>query len=356
MKKCACDQVYVHLVSETTSVVTILEDLIMTSTNTTSNPEIRNLRSDESDEFVTLMELAFADSIEEDRIDIDEIREVIKKVRTPLYKFFGKLLGKRMEFYVAEVEGTIASGIQLGIEKDEIYVANLMTRPNFQRQGLARELIQLTIRRARELNVNKVRLDAIADNIKAVNLYTSEGFETTYHSGLFQLDSTIERTEETHSDLVLHEVKKINTQDINAMLDDCFPESYLKAKGRKKFIKNIIPSRAIRFLARKLLGQSINNYAFHLDGEKKPRGIIEASQSRVEQRINLSSPILLEKDNDLLLEVIPKILEIEISYSGITTATITCSMHRTDTISKIESLGFKKLRENISMTKQLSVM
>ena len=37
----------------------------MNSRNSTSIPEIRELRSDESDEFVTLMELAFKDSIEE---------------------------------------------------------------------------------------------------------------------------------------------------------------------------------------------------------------------------------------------------------------------------------------------------
>ena len=81
--------------------------------------------------------------------------------------------------------------------------------------------------------------------------------------------------------------------------------------------------------------------------------MIEATQSRIQERIRLSSPILLEKDNDLLLDVIPKVLEIETGYRGITTASINCSMHRTDTISKIENLGFKKLRESISMTKRL---
>ncbi|MGY5881628.1 MAG: hypothetical protein RTV31_15360, partial [Candidatus Thorarchaeota archaeon] len=70
-------------------------------------------------------------------------------------------------------------------------------------------------------------------------------------------------------------------------------------------------------------------------------------------RIILSSPILFEKDNDLLLEFLPRVLEIETGYSGITTATINFSMDRTNAISKIESLGFKKMRETISMTKRL---
>ncbi len=325
----------------------------MESTDAPTSPEIRELRSDESDEFVKLMEFAFKDSIEEDRLDANEIRKVMKKIRTPVYKVLQRVLGMRMEFYVAEVEDTIASGIQLSIEKDEFYVGNLMTLPKYQRQGLARELLHLTFRRARESDVKKVRLDARADNINAVSLYTSEGFETTFHSGRFELDSAIESTEGTSNDVTVREVTKIATSVIDPMLDDCFPVSYLEAKGREKYLKDLIPSRAIRFFAGRLGGQLIHNYAFFVKGEKNPRGIIEASQSRIEQRIRLSSPILFEKDNELLLEVIPKVLEIETGYRGITTASISCSMHRTDAISKLESLGFKKLRESISMTKRL---
>jgi hypothetical protein len=148
-------------------------------------------------------------------------------------------------------------------------------------------------------------------------------------------------------------VKNIDRLDIDPMLDDCFPASHLEAKGRKNFLKDLIPSRAIRFHAGRLAGQSIHNYAFYVEGEEKPRGIIEATQSRIEQRIRLSSPILFEKDNDLLLDVIPMVAEIEVGLRGITTVSITCSMHRTDAISKIESLGFQKCRESISMRKRI---
>ncbi len=327
--------------------------IIMTSTHSTKNPEIRELRSEDYDELVTLMELAFKNSIEQDRIDADELRKVLKKINTPIYKVLQRVLGMRMEFYVADVEGTIASGIQLNIEKDDVYVGNLMTHPKYRRQGLARNLLHLAYRRARELDVKKVRLDARADNDKAVPLYTSEGFETTFHSGRFEMDSVIENVPSTSNDVIVRQVNNITTSEIDAMLDDCFPSSYLEAKGRSKFLKDLIPSRAIRFFAGRLGGQSIHSYAIFEDGEETPRGLIEATQSRIEQRIRLSSPILFERDNDMLLEVIPKILEIETGYRGITTASINCSMHRTDAISKIESLGFRKLRESISMTKQL---
>jgi ribosomal protein S18 acetylase RimI-like enzyme len=333
--------------------VITLRGIIMKSTDSTTIPEIRELRSDESDEFVTLMELAFKDSIEQDRLDADEVRKLMKKFHTPVYKVVSRAIGMRMEFYIADVKGTIASGIQLNIEKDEVYVGNIMTHPKYQRQGLARKLLHLTARRARELDVTKVRLDARADNVNAVSLYTSEGFQTTFHGGRFECDSVIESTKSTSNDLIVREVNKIPTSDIDAMLDDCFPASYLEAKGREKYLKDFTPSRALRFFAGKLGGQSIHTYAFYKAGEETPFGIIQASQSRIEQRIRLSSPILYEKDNNLLLEVIPKVLEMETGYSGVTTASINCSMHRTDAISKIESLGFKKLRESISMTKRL---
>ncbi|MHA1908369.1 MAG: GNAT family N-acetyltransferase [Candidatus Thorarchaeota archaeon] len=325
----------------------------MKSTDSTTIPEIRELRPDESDELVTLMDLAFKDSIEEDRIDTDEIRKVLKKIQTPVYRILQRVLKRKMRFYVAEVEDIIVSGIQLNIEKNEIYVGNLMTHPKYQRQGLARKLLHLTFKKARELGIKKVRLDAIADNVNAVSLYTSEGFETTFHSGLFELDSVIESTKSTSDHVIIREVTKIDTSEIDAMLDDCFPASYLEARGREKLLKNLIPSRVVRFFAGRLGGQSIHDYAFYKEGKKNTCGIIEASQSRIEQRISLSSPILFEKDNDLLLEVIPKILEIETGYGGATIASINCSMHRTDAISKIQSLGFKKLRESISMIKLL---
>ncbi|TFH09498.1 MAG: GNAT family N-acetyltransferase [Candidatus Thorarchaeota archaeon] len=326
---------------------------MMKSTDAITNPEIRELRSDESDELITLMELAFKNSIEEDRLDANELRKVLKKVQSPVFKVLQKSLRMRFEFYVAVVEDTITSGVQLNIEKDDVYVGNLMTHPKFQRRGLARKMLHLPYSRACELNAKKVRLDARADNVNAVSLYTSEGFETTYHSARFTLDSVIESTKNISKHLSIREVTKIPTSDIDPMLDDCFPASHLEARGREKYLKDLIPSRAIRFLAGRLGGQSIHSYAFYVEGEEKPRGLIEASQSRIEQRIRLSSPILFEKDNDLLLEVIPKVLEIETGYTGTTAASINCSMHRADAISKIESLGFKKLRESISMTKLL---
>jgi ribosomal protein S18 acetylase RimI-like enzyme len=325
----------------------------MKSDDSIAPPEIHELRSDEFDELSALMELAFKDSIEEDRLDTDELRKLMKKLQTRVFKVLTRVLGIRTEFYVAKVEDTIASGIQLDIQKDEVYVGNVMTHPRYRRRGLAKELLRLSYKRARDLGVNKVRLDARADNVNAASLYSSEGFQTTYHTGLFELDSLIHSNISTSNDLIIREVNKISYRDIDAMLDDCFPASYLQAIGRQIFFKKFIPSRALRFFARKFGGQLIHTYAFYLEGKENPCGIIQAIQSRFEQRIRISSPILFEKDNDLLLEVIPMVLEIEIGYRGVTAASITCSIHRTDAISKIEKLGFKKLREDISMTKRL---
>ncbi|MFW9847294.1 MAG: GNAT family N-acetyltransferase [Candidatus Thorarchaeota archaeon] len=325
----------------------------MTLTDNEANREIRKIKSNESDEFITLMEIAFKDTIEEDRIDADEVRSLMKKIQSPVFRALARAVGMRTEFFVADVAGTIASGILLNIEKDEVYVGDLMTLPQYRRRGLARDLLRLSFRRAHQLGRKRVGLDARADNVNAVSLYTSEGFETTYHTGRFESDSAVESTKTSSTDLTIHEISKISFQEIDAMLDDCFPASHLEIRGREKYVKDLIPSRAIRFFAKRLGGQSINTYAIHVNDEEKPRVYMQASQSRIEDRIRLSSPILSEKDNDLLLEAIPRILELETSYRGLTTASVNCWIHRTDAISKIESLGFKKVRESISMTKHL---
>ncbi|MFW9908510.1 MAG: GNAT family N-acetyltransferase [Candidatus Thorarchaeota archaeon] len=325
----------------------------MTVTHSSSNREIRKMRPDEMDEFVTLMQIAFRDSIEEDRLDEAEVRRLMKKVQSPLYKIITKAFGIRMEFFVGTSSNKIASGIQLGIEKDHVYVGNLMTLPEYRRQGFARELLHLSFQRAHENDLKRVGLGARANNASAVGLYKSEGFEITNHTGRFDSHSLQIPEPASSANVEIRRVTKIPFMDINHMLDDCFPESYLEIRGREKFVKDYIPSRAIRFFARRLAGQSINTYSFYVNGQVKPRGFVQASQSNIEPRIQISSPILLEKDNDLLMEVIPRILDLESKYKGLTTASISCSMHRKDAIAKIESLGFKNIRESISMTKYL---
>ncbi len=324
----------------------------MKSTDNSTTREIRELRSDETDEFISLMQIAFKDSIEEDRLDEEEIRKLMKKVRTPAGRILTRAIGMRIEFYVIEVDDSIASGILLNINKNEVHVGDLMTHPNNRRQGLARRLLRFTFDRARELGVDIVTLGARADNVDAVSLYNSEGFETTYRVGRFDTDLEKGMPKAASNDLILAGVTKIRYEDADAMLDDCFPASHLEVQGREKFVKDQIPSRALRFFARRLGGQTINTYAFFVKGEEKLHGYVQASQSRVEDRISLSSPVLLEKDNDLLLEVIPRVLKIESAIRGLTTASVNCSMHRTDAITKIESLGFKKNRESISMRKR----
>ena len=316
-------------------------------------PEIRELRSEELDEFVTLMVDAFKDNVNENQLDIDAIRKALKKLRTPAYKLIQRLVGMRMEFYVVTVNNEIASGIRLTIKKDEIYISDVMTHPKYRRQGFARELLHFSFKRANELHKKKMRLDVRSENANAVGLYVSEGFETIYRTGRFALDPSIDRMEKVSTELIVKRVNKITKPNFDAMLDDCFPESYLKTIGRDKLLKDIVPSRLTRFFAKQLEGQTIHSYIFHIEGDGSSRGIIQATQSRIEQLIRLSSPILLEKDNDLLLQVIPRILEIEARYRGVTNASIQCSLHRKDALSKIEYLGFRKVRDNLTMIRFL---
>jgi len=314
-------------------------------------PEIRRLHAEELDEFIALMVHAFKDNVNENQLDTDEIRKAMKKIQTPAFKLLLRLVGIRMEFYVAIMNDEIASGIRLTIKPDEIYVSDLMTHPKYQRQGLARKLLRFSFKRAQELQKKKITLDVRSENVGAVGLYTSEGFETILHTGRFSIESLAEIPEQTSGELILRKVGNINNLVFTKMLNDCFPELYLKNVGSDRLLKDIVPSWMARFFARRLEGQSIHTYAFHLEGDESPRGFIRASQSKVEQLIRLSSPILLVRDNPLLLQVIPKVLAIETATRGVTTASVQCSVHRTDTLSKIELLGFTKVRDNLTMIK-----
>ncbi|NHJ12249.1 MAG: GNAT family N-acetyltransferase [Candidatus Thorarchaeota archaeon] len=315
---------------------------------------IRELRPDEMEEFITLLELSFRDTVEDDRVNMSEYRALMKKVHNPIYKLLTRILAVNFEFYVAELDGVIGSGVGLNIEKDEVFINNLMTHPDYRRQGLARSLLELSARRARELGKSKVRLTVRADNASALPLYRSEGFVEAYHYGNFRLESPLEKEFEVpDNDVFVKEIGRVFYQNIDRMLDDCYPTTFFDATSRERFIRNYIPSRFLRVFASKVAGQHIHTYGFYIDGETEPRGYIQANQSRVEDRIQLTSPILLRDDNELLLKALPKIIRMESAIRGLTAARMTTWMDRTGTISMLERLGFEKAREGFSMTKKL---
>jgi GNAT superfamily N-acetyltransferase len=305
--------------------------------------------------FLDLMEISFRDSLEEDRVDMVEVRAIMGKIHRPHYKLMMRIMKVKSEFYIIEQNNRLVSGITLGFEQDEGNVGNVMTHPDFRRCGLARQLLQLSAKRAQALGMKQLTLSARAENTPAVTLYLSEGYERNYHAGKFVfnlLQSSI--PESTNPDVTVKMIDRIDPDNMDRMLDDCYPSFYFESRNRERWIKDYIPSRAFRFIVKRAAGQTIHTYGVFVAGEQTPCGYIQAGQSRVEDAISMTSPILLKQDNELLLHALPQVMQYEHGLSGKSVFTLSISMHREDAIRMVEQMGFVKERESLSMVKHLT--
>jgi ribosomal protein S18 acetylase RimI-like enzyme len=325
----------------------------MTNLESTEQWKLREIEPDEIEDFLDLMEISFKDSLEEDRIDMQEVRSLMKKMNRPHYRLLTRIMKIKSEFYVIEHEKQMASGFLLGVERDKATVVNLMTHPDYRKRGLARRLFKFAETRASDLGLKKLTLSVRAENTPAFNLYLSEGYERSYHAGKFSLDSGVQDLQLDSNQVQIQPIDQVNYDIMDAVLDDCFPSYYFESRNRKRWVKKYVPSRATRYIAKKVVGQTITTYGIFVDEESEPRGYIQASQSRVDDQISLTAPILSEKDNDLLLHGLPQIIQQEMTKSNKTNCVLSLSMHRSDTISKLEQIGFNRVRESMTMVKYL---
>lgn len=327
------------------------------------NEKVRNRHSklsyslmtkDELEEFLDLMELSFKDSLEADRVNIPEIRKIMKKTYKPIAKILMKLMRVKNENYLGKIDEKIVSGITLSIERNEANIGNVMTHPDYRRRGYARILFSFVIKRAIELKAKRLFLSVDADNVGAIKLYESEEFERNYHSGLFECNQLIKPNNTNNlSEITVKEISRINYENMNMMLDDCFPAFYFETRNRKRFIKKYIPSKFIKLIARKVAGQIIKTYGFFLQDEEKPRGYIQISYSNAEERIRLTSPILRNDNNKILPLALYQLIQLESLEEMNKPFALKISMHRDETISLLSTLGFAKKKESLVMEKKL---
>ena len=129
-----------------------------------------------------LIEVCFSSTLDpEGRSYIDQMRRsghdssflnwaprVIETVSLPLSGFVWESRGR--------VVGNV-SLIPFSSSKKKIFlIANVATHPDHRRQGIARQLTEAAIRRARERHANSVWLQVRDDNLGAIQLYKEIGF------------------------------------------------------------------------------------------------------------------------------------------------------------------------------------
>jgi ribosomal-protein-alanine N-acetyltransferase len=83
----------------------------------------------------------------------------------PFFAAFGLMRGTRLLAYVSVYHTA-----------DELEILNLAVNPSERRQGLGRRILDMALRVARKMGIEKVMLDVRAGNYPAVSLYQSCGF------------------------------------------------------------------------------------------------------------------------------------------------------------------------------------
>ncbi len=153
--------------------------------------EITQLKKGDINEFLELMELCFIHCIESQSIDYHQVRCTLRKLIKPSYKIRMRFFGNRMNTYLIKVEDKIVSASSLTINRTQGTISNVMTHPEYRRQGFARKLFNHAVEQAHKYNLKQVYLKVHSNNVKAINLYESENFERNYEITSLEIENRI---------------------------------------------------------------------------------------------------------------------------------------------------------------------
>ena len=308
--------------------------------------EIVLLKRDETNEFIDLLMLCFGEGLERDRVNLAEVGKLMKKIDKPVYRFIMKIMKVEMINYGIKRDGKLVSAITLSTEKKSGTIGNVMTHPDYRRQGLAKKLFRKAVIEGEKLGLDKITLDVHAQNIGAIKLYENEGFERFYHTGKLKLDPTQNEISSDDS-VVLKEITDIDLDFFDSLLDVCFPQKMLENRDRNKMAKDYIPNRFIRFIASKIAGQKLYFYSLHKNDDTKTRGYISASTSKMEEGLRISTPLVRNGDSDLVLPVISKLATMITHNTNY--LKLNLSMHRKALIDMMIKAGFELTEESLYM-------
>ncbi|MBD2251834.1 GNAT family N-acetyltransferase [Nostoc parmelioides] len=77
---------------------------------------------------------------------------------------------------VAFVAATVEQEIPIYRTKEFGFIHDIWVEPEYRQQGIAKQIVELTIERFRQMGVEQIRLDTAAINEAARKLFTSCGF------------------------------------------------------------------------------------------------------------------------------------------------------------------------------------
>lgn len=91
------------------------------------------------------------------------------------------------QLFIARIDGKIVGYCLYQQLYDQAEILRIGTHPNYQRRGIASQLLLTLKRRLIEAAVESILLEVRADNAAAISLYTQQGFRTIHtRSGYYQ--------------------------------------------------------------------------------------------------------------------------------------------------------------------------
>ncbi|MHA1557666.1 MAG: GNAT family N-acetyltransferase, partial [Candidatus Heimdallarchaeota archaeon] len=96
-----------------------------------------------------------------------------------------------MNTYLIKVGNKIVSASSLTVNRTKGTISNVMTHPEFRRQGFARKLFNHAVEQAQRYNLEHVYLKVNSNNVKAINLYESENFKRNYELSSLEIENPI---------------------------------------------------------------------------------------------------------------------------------------------------------------------
>ncbi len=325
----------------------------MSNIENASDSEVFILKKDENDDFVDLMITCFSEGLERERVNVNEIAKIMKKINKPIFRLIMKIMKVKMFNYGIKIENKLVSALTLSIEKKTATIGNVMTHPDYRRRGFARKLFQRAMNDAEGFDLEKVTLDVHAQNHGAIKLYESEGFKKYYHVGKAEFNLSEKELHSDDNSVDLKEISKIDKDYFDELLDYCYTQEMLKERNRKKMAKDYIPSRFIKFLAGKVGGQKLFFYGLYSNKENQLKGYMNANTSKIEEGINLSSPLVKTHDIDFIISALPKIAELVDKESKY--LRIKFSMHRKGLQNNLLKVGFEMKDESLYMRRKLKL-
>lgn len=80
---------------------------------------------------------------------------------------------------VAFITATVEQEIPIYRTKEFAFIHDLWVEPEYRQQGIAKQILEQTIKRLRQIGVEQIRLDTAAANEAARKLFTSCGFRVS---------------------------------------------------------------------------------------------------------------------------------------------------------------------------------